>query len=221
MAVGRDRAGLVDAVAAMSRSERTALRRRFDSHVDRSGGPDACHRWTGAITAGYGSFNVGGRREYAHRVALALAGRLVDDGRVTDHRCHSVDLDCPGGPTCPHRRCVNTAHLRRTSFLLNVRAGRSGQYRKALSARRRRCRYGHPFTDANTVIVSGRKRCRACARLEARARRRTTRPSAVQARGPLRAVAATVGGRDRLSCGHRLPADPRWRRRRCSRCDVT
>jgi hypothetical protein len=55
---------------------------RLDLHVDRSGGPDACHLWTGARNEhGYGvtRWGRGGRQLRAHR----LAWRLANEAAVT------------------------------------------------------------------------------------------------------------------------------------------
>jgi len=76
----------------------------FDSHVDRSGGPDACWPWTGSKTKdGYGVFWATGadgsrRTVYAHRYALKrkLSHRLGDL-----HALH----------TCDNPPCCNEAHL--------------------------------------------------------------------------------------------------------------
>lgn len=55
--------------------------KRFERCVDRSGGRDACHPWTGHCNQdGYGVFKVGGhpgRRYGVHRVAWVLAGNEI------------------------------------------------------------------------------------------------------------------------------------------------
>lgn len=81
---------------------------RFWSKVDRSGGPDACWPWTGAVDGkGYGRFNIAGHNIPAHRVALALAGR--DPG------------DACGLHSCDNPPCCNAAHLVRGTLQDNNR----------------------------------------------------------------------------------------------------
>lgn len=86
---------------------------RFWAKVDRSGGPDACWPFTGAINKyGYGHFSIDGKTHRANRVALALGD--------------PPDVQRPGGPippreipegmyslhNCDLRKCCNLAHLR-------------------------------------------------------------------------------------------------------------
>lgn len=86
-----------------------ADRARFESFVDRSGGPDSCHLWTGARNwKGYGRFKANGRALKAHRVALAIAGVELAPGQLALHSC-----DRP--------LCVNAAHLRAGSHRENMR----------------------------------------------------------------------------------------------------
>lgn len=198
---------------------RERLRARFEQYVDRSGGPDACHPWTGAVVQanGYGRFRVAvGYVEYAHTVALALTGRPRPAGKQTDHRCHNADESCPGGPSCPHRRCCNDRHLRYATPKANARAGRAGWYRKALSAARTHCSQGHALTPENTSVVRGRRYCRICRR-----RQRMASTPQKAARGPLRLVVRRAGGWDELACSHRLPTIRADRAsRRCAECDA-
>jgi hypothetical protein len=73
----------------------------FWSRVDRSGGPEACWRWLGCRDAnGYGWLRWQGKRERAHRVALALDGRPVPPGQCGRHLC-----------IYGLRDCCNPAHL--------------------------------------------------------------------------------------------------------------
>lgn len=72
---------------------------RFESKVDRSGGPDACHLWTaGCFTPGYGAFMIDGRNLHAHRWAYAHFVGPIPDGLVVRHKCDNPP-------------CVNLAHL--------------------------------------------------------------------------------------------------------------
>lgn len=83
----------------------TKERRRFERYVDRSGGPDACHLWTKALSRGYGVLRLGGnpgRLEFAHRIAWCLAGNEI----TPEKPC--VLHDCPGGD---NPACCNPRHL--------------------------------------------------------------------------------------------------------------
>lgn len=73
-----------------------ATAKRFWAKVKKT---DTCWIWTGAKTAkGYGTFQSGGRVQYAHRMAIAETG-IDPSGRTVDHVCHN-------------RSCVRGEHLR-------------------------------------------------------------------------------------------------------------
>lgn len=130
---------------------------RFWSKVDKSGD---CWIWTGSITPdGYGEFRINGRTVRAHVFAYELQFGPIPDGLVPDHTCHSSDLSCPGGPSCPHRACVR--HLEAVTFAENIRRGRGGDN----MSRKTHCPQGHPYDDENTCHRKGGGRaCRACNR---------------------------------------------------------
>jgi hypothetical protein len=155
----------------------------FWSKVDRSRGPDACWPWLFAVDHrnGYGQLNwkiLGGVRK-AHAVAWEIAnGRGVPrdpetDRRLdVDHLCHNSDTSCAGGITCLHRLCCNPAHLAVKTTALNKD---SADYPRKRGIFREQCKYGHKFTEENTIwthrskprpgkakVRPSEKRCRTC-----------------------------------------------------------
>lgn len=97
------------------------LEERFHEKVDRSGGPDACWPWNGAKTrTGYGHIRVGprseGRFKNATHVALDLAGRPLERGRIVCHRCNN--------PPCCNPRHLYSGTARQNSIDM-IKSGRS------------------------------------------------------------------------------------------------
>lgn len=74
---------------------------RFEQHINRSDGPDACHPWTASLgTSGYGQFQDGGTMRGAHVVAYEL------------DRGHAPPPDKPYVlHTCDNPPCCNGKHL--------------------------------------------------------------------------------------------------------------
>lgn len=140
---------------------------RFWALVDKSAGPDGCWPWTGRIErTGYARFYANGRTVAAHRFAYELVVGLIPEGLVLDHVCHSAD--CHLGSECPHRRCVNPAHLCPVTNRENVLRGASNSAR---SARATHCAKGHPFDAQNTTVDKrGWRRCLECDRVRSRER---------------------------------------------------
>ncbi|GHH87893.1 HNH endonuclease signature motif containing protein [Streptomyces capitiformicae] len=142
---------------------------RFWAKVDKTG---SCWIWTAAKARGnYGSFHSSGRKgrtHRAHRYAYELLVGPIPAGLYLDHLCHNEDPACPGGDNCPHRRCVNPAHLEAVTPRENSLRGVASA---ALNARKTHCDKGHEFTPENTHHIkpsksqpNGARRCRACRR---------------------------------------------------------
>jgi len=138
--------------------ERRPLWDRFWAKVRFTG---ACWEWTGSTTpGGYGHIGAGGhdgQTLLAHRVAYQLLVGPISTGLTLDHLCRN-------------RRCVNPDHLEPVTGRENTTRGRvpgGALYEKGMHYRSRwtHCPRGHEFTEANTSLKGGRRRCRECARI--------------------------------------------------------
>lgn len=132
---------------------------RFWTFVDR-GSPGQCWPWNGALTKGYGAFNLDGRTQKAHAMAYELVNGPVAPGLVLDHICHDP-RGCSAREECPHRRCCNPAHLEAVAPKRNAARDRSVNSR----AEKTHCPQGHPYDGVNTYVSPrGRRNCRICMR---------------------------------------------------------
>lgn len=102
----------------------------------------ACWVWTGCLhPKGYGKFKLAGELHYAHRVTFVLAGGVLIDGLVLDHKCRN-------------RSCVNPAHVEQVTNHENTMRGEGVT---AVNARRTHCSAGHEFTGERDA--RGRRVC--------------------------------------------------------------
>lgn len=129
---------------------------RFNSFVKPS--ENGCLLWQGCLNSrGYGCFCFGGkgRTVLAHRWAYEnIRGEAIPDGMTIDHLCRQ-------------RRCVNTEHLEVVPLKENILRGTSPT---AVNARASVCKHGHELVGENVIVRSdGRRRCRTCGILNARA----------------------------------------------------
>jgi hypothetical protein len=112
---------------------------RFWAKVDKT---DGCWQWTAATSdVGYGIFWTGKRLVQAHRWSWEQANGPIPAGLHIDHLCHNTDAECFGGNDCPHRRCVNPAHLEPVTQQQNMARShhmdRKRRRREAANAKRR------------------------------------------------------------------------------------
>lgn len=130
---------------------------RFWSKADRSGGPEACWPWQGAMHPdGYGSAwdPEEKRTRGAHRIAYEVLVGPIPDGYDLDHLC----VNPP---------CINPAHLRpvtRAENMARVHLFDVGAVQRAVT----HCPAGHPYDEPNTYRFRGRRACRACNRTRRR-----------------------------------------------------
>ena len=134
--------------------------------------PNGCIWFIGYVNGeGYGRVWNGKADLLAHRAAFEHFVGPIPEGLTIDHECHNRDASCPGGVTCPHRRCVNVEHL-----TVKTRGENSSASPTSTAAQRRartHCKRGHPYDEANTRLdAKGYRICRACCALRERDRRR-------------------------------------------------
>lgn len=137
---------------------------RFWPKVLKSNG---CWEWiAGKDSKGYGCFWLDCWMQPAHRVSYLLAHGSIPEGMDIDH-------------LCMNRACVNPAHLEAVTHYVNIR--RSPNTIPSRNAAKTHCPHGHEYTEANTQIENGRRRCATCRRAQGRIRSRRRRRSDVPA----------------------------------------
>lgn len=136
---------------------------RFWDKVDLGAGV-GCWRWMANVSKeSYGTFWAGDQGTVsAHLWAYRSLIGPVPVGTVLDHLCHTIDVDCPGGNSCEHRRCVNPAHLEPVTVVVNLHRSDAPAARNAL---RTHCVRGHELAGENLYVrPNGSRNCRACQR---------------------------------------------------------
>lgn len=139
---------------------------RFQSHLDTSGGINACHPWTASRNHnGYGWFRISGETVLAHRWLLGYLRGAQLSGE--ERACHH----------CDNPPCCNARHLYVGTQAQNLddacRRGRARNVTAEKNAAKGKCLRGHGFTADNTYVTpDGRRQCRACNRIRDKKRNR-------------------------------------------------
>ena len=163
--------------------QRISPQERFLAKINQT---NDCWIWTGNVMEkGYGLFTINRRTIRAHRASYIFFVGPIPADKELDHLCHSMDLSCPGGNTCLHRRCVRPDHLEPVDHRTNTLRGRGARRRRppgtpkaprpsrARPVRKARvpkpnipktcCPQGHEYTTENTYQPpNGRRECRKC-----------------------------------------------------------
>lgn len=103
----------------------------------------------------------------AHKYSYRIHKGLIEDGYQIDHVCHTQAVaagTCEGGDDCPHRKCVNPAHLEAITASENTFRQNHANRNKG------ECPKGHVLEGDNLIVwADGKRRCKAC-RQERRAK---------------------------------------------------
>lgn len=111
-----------------------------------------CFVWRGATDShGYGSILADGRTRSTHVAAYeALVGE-IPEGLVLDHL------------VCSEILCWNPWHLDPVPMAVNTQRSNAKRWSKY-----GHCKRNHPWKGGNIMIVSGKRRCRACHEMRSR-----------------------------------------------------
>ena len=112
-----------------------------------------CIIWTGNKNhRGYGLFKpTNGRMQSTHKFFFEAVKGPVPQGKQLDHLCRV-------------RACCNPFHLEPVTARENIMRGVG---LAAINNKKTHCSLGHEYSEANTSLIAGRRRCKACARANA------------------------------------------------------
>lgn len=122
-----------------------------------------CWVWTGTINEkGYGTIKYKGKTHRVHRLVYELLVEPIPTHLHADHTCHD-GRTCTNPKTCPHRACVNPAHIQPATNQHNTDKSSRNIARREDT----HCLHGHEWNEENTRIrpYDGARVCRTCVRL--------------------------------------------------------
>lgn len=144
--------------------KRFTIQQAFWDKVDQSG---ECWSWNAYKDEhGYGYTTWERKRWRAHRLSYLLHYGEIPKGLVIDHQCHTTE--CNLTSDCPHRSCVNPAHLKAVTDQENLLRGNTWARH---NSQKTHCALGHEFVPDNTYYESGYRVCKACKINRQRARK--------------------------------------------------
>lgn len=120
---------------------------------------EGCWYWLSSWnTDNYAITRHHGKTQKVARLVFAMcAGRPP---RYTiEHACHT-NSDCHAGNDCPHRRCINPAHM------IDMPFARNSQLQHPNNRLKMECSEGHPLTPDNVYVTpKGHRQCLTCRRI--------------------------------------------------------
>lgn len=126
---------------------------------------DGCWYYDGRHNKhGYPIYGKPGRR--VSRLMYGWYTGPIPPTLVIDHLCHTQDVSCTAGDSCPHRRCVNPSHLETVTQHENWLRGRS---LSAVNVPKTECWRGHSLGGSNLYFsAKGERHCKECRNIRAR-----------------------------------------------------
>ncbi len=93
-----------------------------------------------------------------HRFSYEAFVGPIPEGMVLDHTCHTSECTV-SNKDCPHRKCVNPAHLEPVTEAENIARGNGGRYQREKT----HCKRGHLLSGENMYIgTNGARVCSMC-----------------------------------------------------------
>jgi len=116
---------------------------------------EGCWEWVGAKDKfGYGQMAIDCKKYKSHRITYQWLIGPIPEGLELDHLCRNPN-------------CCNPIHLEPVTHQKNMVRGNAGKWQRDKT----HCKHGHEFTEENTKVENGHRRCIACAKTITASRR--------------------------------------------------